>query len=196
MVLGSVQREKGHWLLLDALDVLVARHPRTRLVLVCGGADHAYATSMRGRLKRALGLPLDNRDALLREAAERGLAHRLLATGYRRDVPRLLAAADVLVFPSLAPEGFGRPIVEAMAMARPVVATDVRPCREILGPEAGLLVQPQPRELANALATLLESPDLREQLGRAGRARVETLFSLDRQVAEMAALYHEVACRA
>jgi glycosyltransferase involved in cell wall biosynthesis len=76
-----------------------------------------------------------------------------------------------------------------------VVATDVGPSGEILGPEAGLLVRPRPHELAEALATLQESPDLRERMGRAGRARVEALFSLDHQVAEMSALYREVAHR-
>ncbi len=193
MALGSVQRAKGHWLLLDALGLLAATEPRVSLVLVCGGVDAAYAASVRGRVKRALGVPLDNLAALRRAAARRGLAHRVLATGYRSDVPRLLAAADVVAFPSLVAEGFGRPIIEAMAMARPVVATDVGPSRELLGDEAGLLVAPDPHALAGALRAVLRNPGAAERLGRAGRARVEALFTLDRQVAEMSALYRQVA---
>ena len=110
-------------------------------------------------------------------------------TGYVRDVARVIAATDVLVFPSLEPEGFGRPIIEAMALARPVVATDVGPSRELLGDEAGSLVTPERRALADALADLLDQPELRARMGRAGRARVEQHFSLDRQVAEMSGVY-------
>jgi glycosyltransferase involved in cell wall biosynthesis len=112
-------------------------------------------------------------------------------TGFRTDIARVLAAGDVVVFPSLEPEGFGRPIIEAMALARPVVATDLGPSRELLGEHAGRLVAPEPAALAGVLGELLASPELRARLGRAGRARVEARFSLDRQVARMAEVYRE-----
>ena len=190
MALGSVQRPKGHWLLLDAIGRL---HTGTRLVLVCGGAGAAYARTPRGRLKRTLGLPLDALDALLRDADARGIRERIVVTGFRRDIPRLLTATDVLAFPSLEPEGFGRPIIEAMAMARPVVATDIGPSAEVLGPDAGLLVPLDANSLARALADLLNDPHKRHAMGEAGRRRVEACFSLERQVAEMSAIYVEVA---
>jgi glycosyltransferase involved in cell wall biosynthesis len=190
MTLGSVQRPKGHWLLLDAFGRLDAR---ARLVLVCGGAGPAYAATPRGRVKRALGLPLDALEALLRDAEARGVRQRIVVTGFRRDIPRLLAATDVLAFPSLAPEGFGRPIIEAMAMARPVVATRVGPSAEVLGSAAGLLVSPEAGALAGALSDLLADADKRQTMGRAGRERVEVCFSLERQVSEMSAIYAEAA---
>jgi glycosyltransferase involved in cell wall biosynthesis len=190
MALGSVQRPKGHWLLLDAFGRLDAR---ARLVLVCGGAGPAYAATPRGRVKRALGLPLDALEALLRDAEARGVRQRIVVTGFRRDIPRLLAATDVLAFPSLAPEGFGRPIIEAMAMARPVVATRVGPSAEVLGSAAGLLVSPEAGALAGALSDLLADADKRQTMGRAGRERVEVCFSLERQVSEMSAIYAEAA---
>src|SRR5207237_2879554 len=158
MALGSVQRVKGHWLLLSALEQLPAD---TRLVLVCDGVPPSYAHTWRGRVKRTLGLPLDALGALLNDAADRGLAERIRVTGFRRDIARVLAAADVLAFPSLEPEGFGRPIIEAMAMARPVVATDVGPSAELLGDKAGRLVAPDPGQLAQALSDLLRSPEQR-----------------------------------
>lgn len=190
MVLGSVQRAKGHWLVLDALGCM---ETRPRLVLVTGGASAEYARSARGRVKRALGKPLDNLDAFLRDARARRLDQRIVTTGWRRDIPRLLAAADVVVFPSIAPEGFGRPIIEAMAMAKPVVATDIGPSRELLGTDAGRLVVAQPRALADALDSLLQAPDLRGRLGQAGRARAEAQFGLEQQVAAMSAIYREAA---
>jgi glycosyltransferase involved in cell wall biosynthesis len=191
MVLGAVQRAKGHWLMLDALSHL--RTGRARLVLVTGGASAPYAQSLKGRVKRALNLPLDNLDALLRDARARHLDKQLLVTGWQRDIPRVLAAADVVVFPSIAPEGFGRPIIEAMAMARPVVATDIGPSRELLGTDAGRLVPLEPLALADAIGCLLQSPDLRQRMGSAGRARAEDLFGLDHQVEMMMAIYREAA---
>jgi glycosyltransferase involved in cell wall biosynthesis len=120
-----------------------------------------------------------------------GLSERIHVTGFRRDVARVLAAADILVFPSLAPEGFGRPIIEAMALERPVVATNIGPSAELLGPDAGRLVSPDPVSLARALGELLRAPDQRARMGQAGRRRVEACFTLDRQVAEMVAIYRE-----
>ncbi|MGI9149136.1 MAG: glycosyltransferase family 4 protein [Chloroflexota bacterium] len=189
MALGSVQQVKGHWLLLEALARL--QTPGADLVLVAGGVPRAYAHSLRGRIKRRLGLPMDNLDALVRDAGRLGLSERLHITGFRRDVPRVLSTADVLVFPSLRPEGFGRPIIEAMALARPVVATDVGPSAELLGPDAGVLVPPEAASLADAIDGLLHSPERRARMGQAGRKRVEACFTLDRQVAEMAAIYNE-----
>jgi glycosyltransferase involved in cell wall biosynthesis len=189
VIVGSVQRVKGHWLVLNAL----ARRPKTDLVLVTGGVGAAYARSLRGRLKHGLGLPMDNLEALLRDAHRLGLSERLHVTGFRRDVARVLSAADVLVFPSLEPEGFGRPIIEAMALARPVVATDVGPSAELLGPDAGRLVRPDAVSLAQAIDDLLGSPERRARMGQAGRKRVEACFTLDRQRDEMGAIYRE-AC--
>lgn len=189
VMLGSVQRAKGHWLMLEGLRGL----PGARLVLVAGGHDAAYATSARGQVKRALRMPMDNLDALLRDADKKRVRERIHVTGWRRDIPNVLAATDILVFPSLRPEGFGRPIIEAMAMARPVVATDVGPSRELLGEDAGRLVPTDPGALADAVAMLLDSPAQRDACGRAGRTRVEAHFALDQQVTTMARIYREAA---
>jgi glycosyltransferase involved in cell wall biosynthesis len=80
-----------------------------------------------------------------------------------------------------------------MALARPVVATNVGPSAELLGPDAGRLVSPDPASLAQALGDLLRSTDQRARMGQAGRRRVEACFSLNRQIAEMSAIYREVA---
>ena len=191
MAIGAVQKPKGHWLLLEAFQRLPAN---AHLVLVTGGVSRQYAVSARGRIKRALRLPLDNLDALLRDARALGLPmERIHVTGFRADISRVLAAADVLAFASLEPEGFGRPIIEAMALGCPVVATNVGPSAELLGTEAGVLVEPDADRLAEALQRLFESPDERARIGRAGRARVEACFTLERQVGEMAAIYHRAA---
>jgi len=114
-------------------------------------------------------------------------------TGWREDVPDILALCDLFVLPSLA-EHFGRVIIEAMAMGKAVVATDAGGVPEIvIHGETGLLVPPaQPKALAEAVLTLLEDPAQAALLGAAGRQRAEDAFSLSRHVSAVQTLYGEL----
>ncbi|RTK97246.1 MAG: glycosyltransferase, partial [Lysobacterales bacterium] len=108
----------------------------------------------------------------------------------RDDVPALLAALDVFVLPSQA-EGVSNTILEAMACARPVVATAVGANAELLvDGETGRLVPARdPAAMADALAAYAASPALRAAHGAAGRARIEAQFSLEAMVARYAGVY-------
>jgi glycosyltransferase involved in cell wall biosynthesis/ribosomal protein S18 acetylase RimI-like enzyme len=104
--------------------------------------------------------------------------------GWRADVPEVLAAMDIFVLPSWR-EGVPRSAIEAAAMAKPLVVTDIRGCREVVrdGIE-GLLVPPRdPGRLAQALLRLVEEPALRDKLAGAARARAVERFD-ERQVAD------------
>src|SRR3954468_2162166 len=94
-------------------------------------------------------------------------------TGHRDDVPRLLAAADLLVLPSLY-EGLPNVVLEAMRFRKPVVATAAPGRPEVVEDgRTGLLVPlHSPPALAQAIRTVLDDADLARQLGAAGRARV------------------------
>jgi glycosyltransferase involved in cell wall biosynthesis len=126
-------------------------------------------------------------------AALGGEGDRVRITGYVPDAELLsyYAAADVLVLPSLL-EGFGIPLVEAMAAGLPVVTTTGSAAAEIAG-EAGLLVPPADSlALAGALDRLLAEAGLRADMGRAGRARARAAFDQRRLAADMDALYHRL----
>jgi glycosyltransferase involved in cell wall biosynthesis len=82
-----------------------------------------------------------------------------------------------------------------MAMARPVVATDIGPSAEILGPDAGVLVAPEAAAMAAAIESLLQRPEQRAALGRAGRQRATACFGLERQLAAMTTVYREAIGR-
>ena len=86
-------------------------------------------------------------------------------------------------------------VLEAMAHARPVVATPVGGTPEVVvDGETGLLVPPRnPAALADAIRRLLDDPDLAKRLGEAGRRRVEKLFSLESMTRRVLELYDEVA---
>jgi glycosyltransferase involved in cell wall biosynthesis len=109
-----------------------------------------------------------------------GLAGHVRLAGERRDVPELLAGADVFALPS-ASEGMPVSVLEAMAAGLPVVASRVGGVPEqVADGETGLLVRPgDPHDLAAALARLLGDEDLRHRLGAAGRARAEQAFDLE-----------------
>jgi len=118
-------------------------------------------------------------ERLLRAEAERlGVAGRVVFTGYRADVPALLAGCDVFCLPSRA-EGLPLVVLEAMAQGKPVVATAVGGTPElVVDGVTGVLVPPgDARALADALSALLTDTDRARRLGEAGRERVLREFS-------------------
>ncbi len=132
----------------------------------------------------------ERRAALERLVRERGLGSTVRFAGYREDVPRLLGAMDIFVLPSLY-EGMPFAILEAMAAARPVVATRVDAVPEVVvDGETGLLVPPRdPPRLAEALLHLLAHPDRAREMGRRGRERVRVHFSRERMLETITGLY-------
>jgi glycosyltransferase involved in cell wall biosynthesis len=127
------------------------------------------------------------------QARALGIADRCVFLGYRADVPDLLAAADLLVLPSLF-EGLPVSVLEAMAAERPVVATAIGGTDEAIVPEeSGLLVPPRdPAALASAIQRLRADPGLARRLALAGRARVEREFSSDVTAGHIMRIYDEV----
>jgi glycosyltransferase involved in cell wall biosynthesis len=128
-------------------------------------------------------------DEVLRLRDELGLGSSLVLTGYRRDVPHLLAAFDLFALPSYR-EGMPYALLEAMATGLPVVATDIRGCREeVVDGLTGFLVPPRNADaLAGAIVKILSSPDLATRMGKAARDRI--LASFDERVL----IAREVAC--
>jgi glycosyltransferase involved in cell wall biosynthesis len=116
-------------------------------------------------------------DEIMRLRDELGLVKDLALTGYRKDVPSILASFDLFVLPSYR-EGMPRALLEAMATGLPVVATAIRGCREeVVNGETGILVPPRNhRALAAAMQKVLSSPDLMARMGAEGRSRVLARF--------------------
>ena len=195
-MIGGVQTVKGHDLLVRSASQIVNQVPDTRFVIVAGGVGPDYRNSWKGHLKRAIGRPLDNLERMKRQVQAAGLGKHFTFTGYRTDIPEVLAAVDVLAFLPQAPEGFGRPMIEAMAMGRPVVASDIGPTREILGDGTARLVRPGDGSgLSEALIGLLADSQSATLMGQVGRRRVERKFTLDRSVQSIQRLYSEVIQR-
>jgi glycosyltransferase involved in cell wall biosynthesis len=155
---GRLVREKGYASLFDAAWRLREQMPNVR-VAVIGASEPDKADA------------LDEKEL----AAARGIGVRFL--GHRHDLARFYAAMDIHVLASHR-EGFPRSPMEAAAMRVPVVATDVRGCRQVVDDGVtGFLVPPrQGAPLAAAIAQLAGNPALRRSMGEAGRRKAERDF--------------------
>jgi glycosyltransferase involved in cell wall biosynthesis len=172
-MVGRMVAENGFPELLAAARRIALAHPGVYFVDIGDrlASDHAEG--------------FDAELALTRSA----LGARLVLTGLRSDIPGLLTALDVFTLPSHR-EGMPITIIEAMMMmALPVVATDIRGSREeVVEGETGLLVPVRDAAaLAAALQTLVDDPEARTHMGRAGRARALALFDESRVVARQIA---------
>jgi glycosyltransferase involved in cell wall biosynthesis len=125
-----------------------------------------------------------------------GLKDKVFFTGFRENIPELLAAFDIFVLPSRS-EGFGRVNLEAMAMGKPVISTKVGGIPEVVLDEiTGILVTPgNPRSLGRAIMRLLIDTQLKRSLGREGRRRAERHFSLRAHVQSIEEIYGELLGR-
>ncbi len=172
-VVARLEPEKGHPTLLDAWPKILRAVPDTYLLIVGEGS---------------------RRDAL--EAQARGLriAHRVVFTGRRDDVPAVTAALDVAVLPSYR-EAQGLTILEAMALSRPVVASNVGGIPEMIEDgRTGLLVPPHDADaLADAIIRLLRNHPLADTLGRAGHDMVHDRFCIELMVSATQSIYDEGA---
>jgi glycosyltransferase involved in cell wall biosynthesis len=121
--------------------------------------------------------------------ASRGLSERVFMTGYRNDIPNVLAASDILVLPSYR-EGTPRVITEAMASELPVVATNIAGIPEqVVDGETGYLIPTGDSEaLAKRIKELLSEQQRREQMGRAGRDRAQQ-FSVKKMLNSLDDVY-------
>lgn len=115
-------------------------------------------------------------------------------TGERTDIRELLAVTDIFVLPSFYREGLPTAILEAMAMGKPIVTTDMPGCRETVenGINGFLVPAKDSVALANAIERLILDKDLREKMGKASREIVERQFSNDVVIPQVLNLYEEL----
>ena len=177
-IIGQIGARKGHRYLLEAAWMLTQTHPHVRFWIV--GKE-----------------PVQRQRAYTEELEEYirnyHLQRYVKFWGFRPEITELLAKIDILALPSLQ-EPFGKIVIEAMAMAKPVVAANVGGVPEIVvDGETGLLVPPADADaFRQALEQLIPNRAKREQMGRAGRQRVERLFTLEQNVRATEQVYADI----
>ncbi len=187
LMLGGVAIPKGTWPFVQALS-LVRRHLPDAHFVIAGSAPKLEA-GWRGRLSRLQAYYRHTRQFIAAQDLE-GCVHFV---GVRQDVPQLLAGCDLLVFPSVVPH-FARPIIEAGAMAKPVVASDLGgPDELVVQGETGLLVPASdPDALAEAIVEVLSNPARARRMGEAGYERARRLYDAEINGAQTFAVYEEL----
>jgi glycosyltransferase involved in cell wall biosynthesis len=129
---------------------------------------------------------------LKRQAEELSIKSEVIFTGYRTDIPELIAAMDIFVLPSLEGyEAFGRVVIEAMAMSKPVVATRSGGVPEIVEDGVtGIMISPGDAEaMAEAIVSLLKDEERAKQMGLEGRQKAERFYDLRTHLERIENLY-------
>ena len=173
--LSRIARDKGLDTLIEALRILVNEWKRDAHLCVAGQvAEHSFWTSVRAAVRRA-GL-----SARFRYCEAPDLAGKLA----------FLHGCSVFAYPGRTPEPDAVAVMEAMATGLPVVVPRAGIFPEMIGLTAGVLVAPnEPADLADALAALMDDPDLADRLGAAGQAAIRKYYSSDAMAEEMASVY-------
>ncbi|MCB0162686.1 MAG: glycosyltransferase family 4 protein [Anaerolineae bacterium] len=195
-MLGGMSETKGTLPFVQALPFVHYSVPDVKFLVVGStGSDAARQSSLKRTVKSIIGGAFYSQQ-VLNFVQQRNLAQSLIFTGVRQDIPRVLAAVDILVFPSITPH-FARPIIEAGAMAKPVVASDLGGPRELIQPgETGLLVPPNdPKSLATALIAILTNPTLARRLGHAGYEQAKARFDAQLNASQTVAVYDELLAK-
>lgn len=168
-IVATFKKQKGHKYLLEATASLIQEHPNIRLLLIGDG---------------------ELRNELENQVHDLELSRNVMFLGLRTDVPKLLAASDYYILPSLW-EGLPVSLVEAMACGLPIIATRVSGTKDVmLHQQTGLLVSPgDAKELGEAILYLLSHPDQAIQMGYAARKRVAENFSAEQQAESYLSIY-------
>jgi glycosyltransferase involved in cell wall biosynthesis len=176
LVVGELTPRKNPGLVVEILPRLLGGHPEVLVLFVGEGPE---------------------RERLAALASENGIADRVRLLGFRRDVPDLLGAADLLVHPARV-EGFGYAVAEGMAAGLPVVATNASSLPEIVedGHTGLLFPLDDAGALEAAVRTYLRDPERRRRDGEAGRERIRREFSRERRLDELEELLQDEIRRA
>ena len=172
-LVANVRGSKGHNVFLDAARAVLTAAPETRFLIVGDGVGF---DEVRSRVRQL------------------GLDARVRLTGFRRDIPEVMAALDVLALPSIRSEAIPQVIPQALAVGTPVVASTVGGSPELIRDgENGRLVPPADAPaLADAILTLLREPERARAMARAGQVMVQARYTIDATMARTTAVYREL----
>jgi len=171
----GVRTWKGWKQLVDAVESILPAHPFVHLALI-GCRDQS------------------ERDEVDAYAREKGIADRVTAVEYRVDMPNVFASCDLVVDASFAGTGITGTIREAMAMRKPVIATDCGGNRELVSsPEVGWLIPPKEvPPLARAIAEVIDDEPRRMRVAANAREHVAGGFSKELRITRLERLYREI----
>jgi len=189
LYLGGPSKAKGVMLLLKALVLLRRENPD--FICLMPGSKIGPPASWKGRIARKV-LPLLSR-RMLRAIRKYKLEASLRLMPFSINIPELMAASDVLVFPASQPH-FARPVIEMAALTKPSVGTDVGGVNELIeNGRTGLLAEPDsPEALADALQEILAKPEEAELFGKNAFQKALAEFDAKKQINKITGIYDSI----
>jgi glycosyltransferase involved in cell wall biosynthesis len=188
---GFVRRQKGWPELIRAARLLVDEGLPAHFVIIGGGVrPPAFFETLRGKVLALSGVLTDEESAIKQLVHDLGLEPHVSFLPFRPDLQEVYDALDIVAFPNPG-IGLGRPVLEAAAFGKPVVASGSRDGAGLLLPErTGILLdEAEPRALADALRRLVVDPGLRRRFGETGAAHAREHFDPTRNARRVEAVY-------
>ena len=179
-LIGRIDWWKGHDYFIEAIAEVAKQH-RDVKALIIGGVEDRIASDRNRQY-------LDKLHALVKSFQ---LEERIIFSGFRSDVPRIMSALDVVVHASSEPEPFGLVVIEGMAAGKPVVATAAGGVLDIIEDGVNGLLVPckDSKAMAQAIIKILSDRDKAEQMGNAARQRILDNFTVEQQVTAVQKVY-------
>lgn len=171
--IGVLRSWKGHSYLIDAVPMVIKKIPNVKFYIVGEGPQRENLNSQIKRLK---------------------LEKSVVITGHREDIPEILSQLDIVIHPSYANEGIPQAVLQAFAMKKAVIATNIDCINEIvINQKTGILIEPKNADqIAESIIILFKNKNLRLTLGENGRKLVEEGYSYDKMLDKLENVYQRL----
>jgi glycosyltransferase involved in cell wall biosynthesis len=133
-------------------------------------------------------------DNLHRQINDLGIGRHVVMAGFRNDVPEIIAALDIFILPSIASEATSQVIPQALAMGKPVIATDSGGLSEIIENEVtGLLISPKSHDaIAHAIVRMAEHKEQAKEMAMRGRNKILRDYTFQKMIERTDEVYHNI----
>lgn len=170
---GVLRSWKGHNYLIDAIPSIIREIPNIKIYIVGDGPQ---------------------RENLEKKIRTLNVEKWVKITGHREDIPDLLASLDVVIHPSYANEGVPQVVLQALAMEKAVIASDIACINEVvINNKTGILIKPKNVEaISNSILSLYKDKNLRKELGEKGRRFVVENYSYEKMLDKLETLYEKL----
>jgi glycosyltransferase involved in cell wall biosynthesis len=172
-MIGVLRSWKGHRFFIEAIPEILEKIPDAYFYIVGDGPQYENIKNL---------------------ISEQAFKNKIFMLGYREDIPEVMVSLDLIVHPSYANEGVPQSILQAMAMEKPVIASDTGAIKEVVIHEkTGLLIPTKnPNEIAVKVIEIYKNPKLAAGFGKEGRSLVEESYSMDKMLDKIELLYRNL----
>ncbi len=177
---SKLVEQKGHENLIRAAPIVLKSFPNNRFMIVGGQLEGKHHEKYANYIK---ALP-----------SKLGIKEKVIFTGYREDIQRIISASDIIVHCPMYPDPFPGVVLQGMAVGKPVIASNLGgACEQIEDGISGILIEPSNHNsLASAICSLLKNNEKRQNLGKIAAELVASKYTPDRFFKNLSKIYNEI----